>query len=124
VVVKDEVGSLLGFGLLRAYSAVTSFSHAAEITYFLRPEHTHKGIGTQILEHLTEGANKQGITCLLASISSLNEASLRFHRRHGFVECGRFRRVGKKQGTFFDVVWMQKMLLPPGNKEKGGSVNP
>ncbi|WP_243669404.1 hypothetical protein [Methanoculleus chikugoensis] len=35
---------------------------------------------------------------------------MRFHRRHGFVECGRFRNVGSKHGVLFDVVWMQKFL--------------
>ena len=43
----------------------------------------------------------------LAHISSANQASIRFHSRHGFTECGRFREVGEKHGTVFDMVWMQ-----------------
>lgn len=110
VVVKDERGTILGFGLLRAHNPIPSFSQTAEITYFLRPEHTRKGIGSLMLEYLVEEAKKKGISSILANISSLNEGSLRFHKKHGFVECGRFRQVGKKKGTFFDVIWMQKML--------------
>jgi len=45
-----------------------------------------------------------------AHISSLNEGSIRFHLRHGFTECGRFRRVGRKRGQDFDMVWMQLTL--------------
>ena len=35
---------------------------------------------------------------------------MKFHLRHGFVECGRFRNIGRKQGQVFDVVYYQKML--------------
>jgi phosphinothricin acetyltransferase len=57
----------------------------------------------------TEG-RKKGISVILASTSSLNEGSIRFHAKNGFTECGRFRNVGKKRGTFFDTVWMQKLI--------------
>ncbi len=87
-----------------------AFRHSAEITYFVRPELTGKGLGTQMLEHLERAGKEIGITTLLASISSLNEGSIRFHERHGFSMCGRFARVGIKNGVVFDTVWMQKFL--------------
>ncbi len=59
---------------------------------------------------LIEGARKLGVDNLVASISSLNEESLGFHRKCGFVECGRFRNVGRKHGRTFDVIWMQRVL--------------
>ena len=110
VVAKEEGGKILGFGLLRAHNPIPSFSQTAEITYFMRPEQTGKGVGSLMLEYLVEEAKKKGISSILASISSLNEGSLRFHQKHGFSECGRFRQVGKKKGRVFDVIWMQKML--------------
>jgi phosphinothricin acetyltransferase len=82
----------------------------AEITYFIRPDCTGKGIGSIMLEYLLGGAREKGLHCILASISSLNEGSIRFHLRNGFSECGRFREVGKKRGKLFDIVWMQKLL--------------
>ena len=94
VAAKDEGGTILGFGLLRAHNPIPSFSHTAEITYFVRPEQTSRGIGSLMLEYLLEEAKKKGISSILASISSLNEGSVRFHKKHGFVECGRFRQVG------------------------------
>ena len=50
-----------------------------------------------------------GVDNFMAHISSLNEGSIRFHLRHGFTECGRFRRVGTKNGRDFDMVWMQRL---------------
>jgi phosphinothricin acetyltransferase len=110
VVAHPENGPLAGFGLLRPHNPMQAFRHSAEITYFVQPELTGKGLGTQMLAHLERAGKEMGITTLLASISSLNEGSIRFHERHGFIGCGRFARVGIKNGIVFDTVWMQKFL--------------
>jgi len=107
---KDPAGHLLGFGLLRPHNPLPTFAHAAEITYFLAPDCTRQGLGTRLLQALEAGAREKGIRTILAGISSLNEGSLAFHRKHGFVEAGRFRQVCRKNATLFDVIWMQKML--------------
>ena len=103
-------GSIAGFGLLRAHNPMPAFRHTAEVTYFLRPEMTGRGLGSRMLAGLETEGKKRGITSILASISSLNEGSIRFHARHGFTECGRFSRVGIKNGVLFDTVWMQKFI--------------
>lgn len=108
--VKDPAGRLLGFGLLRSHNPLPTFAHTAEITYFLAPDHTRQGLGTRLLHELQRGAKEKGVRTILAGISSLNEASLAFHRKHGFLEVGRFRQVCIKEGTPFDVIWVQKML--------------
>jgi phosphinothricin acetyltransferase len=110
VVVKDGNGAIAGFALLHAHNPFPTFSHTAEFTCFVRVGMTGQGLGSRMLHILEEEAKKQGISCILASISSLNEDSVRFHARHGFTECGRFRGVVKKRGTTFDTVWMQKFL--------------
>jgi L-amino acid N-acyltransferase YncA len=107
---KNGHGELLGFGLLRPHSPFPAFSRVAEITYFLAAKNTGKGIGRQMLNHLLIGAREKGIKSILASISSLNSASLSFHKKNGFQECGRFIGIGQKWGQDFDVVWMQRMV--------------
>ena len=107
---QDPAGRLLGFGLLRPHNPLPTFVHTAEITYFLAPDHARQGLGTRILHELERGARENGLRTLLAAISSLNDASLAFHGKHGFVQVGRLRQVCIKKGTAFDVIWMQKML--------------
>jgi len=87
-----------------------SFLRAAEISYFIDPEYVGRGIGTRMLERIVSEAMRKGIDTILANVSSLNEASLRFHRRHGFEECGRFMRVARKKDRDLDAVWMQLIL--------------
>ncbi|MDW7771478.1 MAG: N-acetyltransferase family protein [Desulfobulbaceae bacterium] len=108
--ILDKKGTLVGFGMLRAHNPMPAFSQTAEVTYFIHPDHTGKGLGKMLLNFLEKGAAVKGITNILANISSLNPVSIKFHQKNGFMECGRFKKVGKKKGLEFDTIWMQKML--------------
>ncbi|NTV99129.1 MAG: GNAT family N-acetyltransferase, partial [Chlorobiaceae bacterium] len=107
---KEEAGMVVGFGMLRPFSTIPAFSRTAELTCFLRHGFTGEGIGRTVLSFLEEKARDTGITTILASISSLNEQSIRFHLSNGFQECGRFRAIGRKKGVTFDVIYCQKMI--------------
>ncbi|MBA3030907.1 MAG: N-acetyltransferase [Desulfobacteraceae bacterium] len=108
--IKNPGGELLGYGMLRPYSPIPAFSETAEISYFLHPDHTGKGLGRNLLDYLEKGAREKGVKNILASISSLNPGSMKFHEQNGFIPCGCFKGVGRKKGRIFDVVWMQKSL--------------
>lgn len=108
--VRNSKGEIVGFGTLRAHNPMPVFSQTAEIAYFMHPDYTGKGLGKMLLAFLEKGGRKKGITNILASISSLNTKSIEFHKKNGFTECGRFMKVGRKNGRDFDTVWMQKML--------------
>ncbi len=110
LVVESAKRDIVGFAQLRPHHPADSLKRTGEITYFILPEYTGQGIGARLLEQLTAEARSRNVDTLLGSISSLNEGSLRFHLQHGFVECGRFRRVGCKQGRDFDIVWVQKFI--------------
>lgn len=110
VSIKAETGEVVGFGFLHAFHPATTFRRTAEITYFLLPEHTGKGLGNRLLAYFIQKARGIGVDNLLASVSSQNEQSLRFHARAGFERCGTFRAVGRKLDREFDVVWFQKRL--------------
>jgi L-amino acid N-acyltransferase YncA len=110
LVIKTDDHQVVGFGFMRPHHLADSLKRTAEVTYFILPEYTRKGLGTALLDLFVGEAGPKGIDCLLANISSRNEASIRFHLQNGFQECGRFLRVGRKFGEDFDVVWMQRHL--------------
>jgi L-amino acid N-acyltransferase YncA len=109
-IAENTDGKAVGFALMHAYYGIPVFRRAARITYFILPEYTNNGLGKIFLDKLTEDAREIGIDNILASISSRNEQSLQFHLKRGFVECGRFEKVGQKWGEDFDEVWMQKVI--------------
>jgi len=100
----------VGFCLLRPYSPFPTFKNTAEISYFIDEKYSGKGLGKKALDKLTDIARKQGITTILASVSSKNAHSLNFHSKNGFTECGRFREIGRKFGEAFDIVWFSKHI--------------
>lgn len=108
--IVDSGGEVVGFCRLKPHSPLPTFSETAELTYFLDPRHTGKGLGTAALSRLESAARSLGVRVLLASISSENEVSLSFHRARGFVEYGRFPEIIKKFGRRFAIVWMGKVI--------------
>jgi L-amino acid N-acyltransferase YncA len=108
--VMEEDNRVIGIGALRPYLPFPNFQHTGVVSYFILPEHTRKGLGAKLLDVLCQDAKKKNIKSLLANVSSKNQASLNFHLKHGFVECGRFKAVGMKFGKYFDIVWFQKFL--------------
>jgi len=104
---KNEV---VGFASLHPYNRYKTFSHTAEITYFLLPEFTGKGLGKKLLSLLEKDAREIGIVEILASISSRNEQSLRFHEKNGFRKVGEFENIGEKFEVKFNIVYMQKSI--------------
>jgi L-amino acid N-acyltransferase YncA len=107
--VVEAAARVVGFAYLSPVHPVATMRRSAQLTYFILPEHTGKGLGERLLDLLLDRGREMGVDNFMAHISSLNEGSIRFHRRHGFSECGRFRRVGSKHGRDFDMVWMQRL---------------
>lgn len=108
--VIEEKGKIIGFGALRPYFPFPNFRHTGVVSYFILPGHTRKSLGSGMLKKLCTEASEKKMKSLLANVSSKNEASLNFHLKHNFIECGKFLEVGTKFGKSFDIVWLQKFL--------------
>lgn len=109
-IVEFQERQIVGFGFAFRYHQGSVFNRTLKLSYFIEKEHTHQGIGLLLLERLAYDCEKFMIENLLVHICSLNEASLNFHRKNGFKECGRFKNIGYKFGKHFDDVWMQKSI--------------
>jgi phosphinothricin acetyltransferase len=118
VVEKD--GDVIGFALMKPFLPFSTFSGTATVSTFIAPAYRRSGCGTMLLDAMTRDAKSRGISVLLASISSKNPESRNFHKKHGFVECGRLHNVGRKFGERFDVVWMEKELEPFSPRSETG----
>jgi L-amino acid N-acyltransferase YncA len=109
-VAEDSSGTIVGFSGLRPLHLADTLARSAEATIFILPEHTRHGLGGQMLAKMEEDAKALGVDTIIGGASSHNQASLGFQRTHGFIECGRFQRVGRKFDKDFDIVWMQKFI--------------
>jgi len=109
IILEIEQG-IAGFAFLRNYLPYDNFKHTGQLSYFIKPEYTNKGYGTLLLNKLIEDAIDKGIKIFLIHLSSLNEQSLNFHKKHGFIECGRFKNIALKFNKPFDIIWMEKKI--------------
>ena len=106
-----EIGKkVIGFGFVASYKPFKSCAHVGVITYFILQEYTSKGLGTKLINQLISKGKDLGVTNYLAHISSRNEQSLNFHKKHGFKEVGRFKDMSVKLGESVDMVWVQKQF--------------
>ncbi len=108
--VLETGNEVVGFGFVASYKSFKSCAHVGVLTYFILPEYTGKGSGTKLFNELISEGKDLGITNYLAHISSRNEQSLNFHKKHGFQEVGRFKDMSVKLGESVDVVWVQKQF--------------
>jgi phosphinothricin acetyltransferase len=108
--VLEAAGKVVGFGFVASYKPHKSCKHVGVLTYFILSEYTGKGIGTKLINELISKGRDLGVTNYLAHISSRNEQSLNFHKKHGFQEVGRFKDMSVKLGESIDMVWVQKQF--------------
>ncbi|HNX01039.1 MAG TPA: N-acetyltransferase family protein [Candidatus Cloacimonadota bacterium] len=107
-VAATDSSQVVGFAMLKHFIPMKSFALSSEVSYFVDANHTGMGLGTLFFNQLLQDAKEQGVRTLLASISSHNEQSIEFHRKHGFHICGKLEKVGRKLDQDFDIIWMQK----------------
>jgi L-amino acid N-acyltransferase YncA len=109
-VIETSNGTVVGFAGLRPLHFADTMNRSAEVTIFILPEHTRHGMGGKTLARMEEDAKALGVDTIIGGVSSHNQPRIDFQRKHGFVECGTFRRVGRKFNQDFDILWMQKYI--------------
>jgi L-amino acid N-acyltransferase YncA len=108
LVARDSAGSVLGYAVLKRHSKRKCYAGVAEVSIYIGEEARGRGVGRALLVALIESAESEGIWTLLAGIFPENEASLKLHRRLGFVDAGRNVRIGRLDGVWRDVLRLER----------------
>ena len=108
--VWEEDGRILGYAYGSPPFERAAYAWCAESSVYLHPDARGRGIGRKLYAALEELLRLQGYQLLYALITSENDASLRFHRRAGFVPRAEFPRCGYKLGRWLGVHWYEKQL--------------
>jgi len=118
-IVAENGGTLLGYAYAGYYIPRAACDHACEVSIYLAENARGRGIGEALYRRLFELLAQQNITNIYASVAFadaedeyLTHASVRFHKRMGFTETGRFRKCGYKFGRWYDLVWFEKIIAP------------
>jgi L-amino acid N-acyltransferase YncA len=110
VLVAVEGGEVLGYASFGPFRAFDGYRQTVEHSVYVAEGARRRGVASALLSALEAEARRAGMHVMLGGIAADNEASLRLHEKHGFVETGRMPEVGQKFGRYLDLVFMQKLL--------------
>jgi L-amino acid N-acyltransferase YncA len=103
-------GEICGYCYISQYKKRQAYDRTAEVTIYLKPGYSGRGIGKEILERLETIARKNDICVLIGVIAGDNQASIRLFEKCGYEKCAHFKKVGKKFNKIIDVVAYQKII--------------
>lgn len=110
VLVAEENGEVAGFGSYLQFRAWDGYRHAVEHSVYVRADRRRSGVGSVLVDALIAHAKAAGKQVIIGGIEGQNHASLRLHRRAGFIEVGRMPGIGEKFGRKLDLVFVQKQI--------------
>lgn len=102
--------NLCGYCILAQFKKREAYDQTAEVTVYLKPEFTGKGLGKLAVQEVEKLAAQNGFHTLLAVICGENDSSIRLFEKMGYEKCSHYKEVGKKFGRMLDVVCYQKMI--------------
>ncbi|MBL0105643.1 MAG: N-acetyltransferase [Bacteroidetes bacterium] len=107
VLVSEENGIITGWASLSPWSDRCAYETTVEVSVYIHHEHRGKGIGSQLLEVITQEGKKVKNHTIISRITSENKSSIHIHEKIGYKSIGTMREVGVKFGRLLDVHMMQ-----------------
>lgn len=109
LVARGESGEVLGWAALTPASSRPVYRGVAEVSIYVAPSHTRRGVGRALLVALVETSERAGVWTLRAGIFPENEASIALHESCGFRLLGIHERIGQMpDGRWRDVVLYER----------------
>lgn len=109
--VAERDGELLGFAYCNWFKPRPAYRFSAEDSIYLANDARGQGLGSKLLDALSQAAEAVGVRKLIAVIGdSANAGSIGVHRAQGFTHVGVLKDCGWKFGAWRDVVLMEKVL--------------
>ena len=101
---------MIGYCYAHPWKEKAAYQTTLETTIYLSPEHTGKGIGRRMMEHLIADCREKGFHALVACITADNVGSCHLHEQLGFRKVSHFEQVGQKFHRWLDVVDYELLL--------------
>jgi L-amino acid N-acyltransferase YncA len=103
-----ENGEVVGWIALAPVSSRCCYTGVAEVSAYVAEQARGQGIGAVLLERVIESAEAAGIWTLETGVFPENAPSLALLERFGFREVGIRERIGKLDGVWRDVVFLER----------------
>ncbi|WP_410511689.1 N-acetyltransferase family protein [Paenibacillus sp. BR2-3] len=103
-------GEMQGYVLIARHKNKQAYDTSGEITVYLKPGCTGKGIGERALSFIEKRAAELEFHVLVATVCSENERSRQLFQRNGYEQSAYFKEIGSKFGRRLDIASYQKII--------------
>jgi len=110
VAAEEGAPGILGYAYAAPWKRRSAYRHSAEITVYLAPGRTGRGLGSKLYGALLPMLRPLGIHALIGGIALPNPASIALHEKFGLRKVAHFQAVGFKLGRWIDVGYWQRIL--------------
>lgn len=110
--VYEQDGAVQGYTKAGPHSGRGAYQWTVHLSVYVADHVRNEGIGSALYTSLFSALRLQNFVTACAVISLPNEASVRFHERHGFEPVGVLESIGYKHGEWRDVGWWQRSIRP------------
>jgi phosphinothricin acetyltransferase len=108
--VAEEDGHVLGYAYAGRWKARSGYRFAVEISVYLDPAATGRGLGTTLYEALFPLLREKKIHAIVGGIALENPASVALHEKFGMRKIAHFREIGFKFDRWIDVAYWELTL--------------
>ena len=112
VLVAEDGGRVVGWVAASSYRPRDCYAGVAEFSVYVAGAARGRGVADALMAAFLVACEAAGLWKVLSRIFPENTASLRLCARHGFREVGVYRRHGKLDGAWRDVVIVERLLGP------------
>jgi len=110
VVVEDQAGQVLGYGVAHPYSSRPCYRGIGEFSVYIRREARGRGVGVAAMSGLIDQSRDKGLWKLFSRVFPHNRASLALMARMGFKEIGVHEKHGQLDGVWLDTVMVERLI--------------
>lgn len=108
--VASQDNKVLGYAYLNEFSPRSAYRFSADLSIYVQKDCVRSGIGSKLLDAVLVEAKKFGIKNIISVVSDLNENSLRFHQKNGFIQMGSLPNIGFKFNRWLGIKYLMKTL--------------
>ncbi|MDY3854138.1 MAG: N-acetyltransferase family protein [Butyribacter sp.] len=110
-------GYIMGYAYANTFKSRAAYDWSVETTVYVRNNLRQTGVGKALYQELEGYLRNMGVLNMNACIAvtsqediHLTNASVHFHEKMGFKLVGTFHNSGYKFNTWYDMIWMEKMI--------------
>lgn len=122
LLVAESEGRVVGWVSASEYRPRECYAGIAEFSVYVAAAARRRGVGDALMRAFIPALEAAGFWKVLSRIFPENTASLALCGRHGFRRVGTYRRHGRLDGAWRDVVIVERLLGPAA--AEGGAPGP